>query len=94
MTEAELWDQQVQWVSGAGDSMMAFISIMFAFLVMARFVGSQLSRTQVGIASALFIWASCPMIYSVLGFFYRALMFADRLKELNTALTFFSRRGW
>lgn len=89
MTEAELWDQQVQWVSGAGDSMMSFISIMFAFLIMAHYVGSKLSRTQVGIASALFIWAACLMIYAVLGFFYRAQMFADRLKELDTELTFF-----
>jgi hypothetical protein len=35
MTEAGLWDQLVQWVLGGGEAMMSFITIMFAFLVMA-----------------------------------------------------------
>ena len=89
MTEAELWDQLVQWVIGAGESMMSFITIMFAFLVMAYFVGPKLSRIQVTIVSALFIWASCIMIYVALGYFYRAQMFKERLAEINPELQFF-----
>lgn len=69
--------------------MMSFISVMFAFLVMAHFIGAKLSRIQVGIASALFIWASFAMIYAMAGYFYRALMFVDRLRALDPELSFF-----
>jgi hypothetical protein len=89
MTEAELWEQQVQWMSAGGDAMMSFITIMFAFLVMAYFAGSKLSRIQLIIASALFIWASCLMIYGTIGYFYRAQMFVDRLVEIDPELRFF-----
>lgn len=90
MTEAELWDQLVQWVLGGGAAMMSFITIMFAFLVMAYFVGAKLSRIQAATVSALFIWASCIMIYAVVGYFYRAQMFKDRLIVINPDLQFFS----
>jgi hypothetical protein len=76
-------------VSGAGDSMMAFISVMFAFLIMAHYFGSKLSSIQAAIISALFIWASAIQIYASVGFLYRAQMFADRLKEIDEQLTFF-----
>ena len=89
MTEAELWEQQVQWMVAGSEFITSFITIMFAFLVMAYFAGSKLSRTQMIIASALFMWASCIMIYAVVGYLYRAQMFVDRLQELNPELQFF-----
>lgn len=89
MTEAELWDQQVQWMVAGGDSIAGFITIMFAFLVMAYFAGSKLSRIQLIIVSALFVWVSCVQIYAVVGYFYRAKMFVERLQELNPELQFF-----
>ena len=93
MTEAELWDQQVQWVMGGGNSMMSLISIMFAFLVMAHYVGSKLTRVQAAMVSALFVWASLLITYGAVGYFYRAQMFAERLRELDAELVFFLSTG-
>ena len=89
MTEAELWDQFVQWMVAGGDSMMSYISIMFAFLVMAHYIGAKLTRIQAYIACALFFWASAILIYAVVGYLYRAGMFMDRLLQLDPTRTFF-----
>lgn len=93
MSEAELWDQQVQWMVAGGESMMGYVSIMFAFLVMAYFVGEKLSRNQTIIACALFVWASLMQIYAAIGYFWRAQMFVDRLLEIDPALVFFLSPG-
>ena len=76
MTEAELWDQFVQWMIAGGESLGSYISILFAFLIMAHFIGAKLTRTQTIIASALLLWATAIMIYATLGYLYRAQMFA------------------
>ena len=89
MTEAELWDQFVQWMVAGGDTMTSYISFMFAFLVMAHFVGAKLSKIQALIACALFFWASAVSIYAVIGYFYRAEMFMNRLLELDPSRPFF-----
>ena len=88
MTEAELWDQFVQWMVAGGDMMMGYISIMFAFLVMAHFMGANLTRTQTLIACALLLWATAIMIYATVGYLYRAHMFMDRLLEIEPDRTF------
>ena len=89
MTEAELWDQFVQWMIAGGDSLGTYISILFAFLIMAHFIGKKLTRTQATIACALLFWATCIMIYAVAGYFYRAQMFMDRLLEFDPNRHFF-----
>ena len=89
MTEAELWDQFVQWMVAGGESLEGYISILFAFLIMAHFMGAKLTRTQATIACALLFWATSIMIYAAVGYFYRAQMFMDRLLELNPGRFFF-----
>ena len=89
MSEAELWDQYVQWMVAGGETMISYISIMFAFLVMAYYIGAKLTRAQAWIAVALFFWASAIMIYGAVGYFYRAGMFMNRLVELDPSRTFF-----
>ena len=89
MTEAELWDQFVQWMIAGGDTMMSYISIMFAFLVMAHYIGAKLTRIQAAIACALFFWASAILIYGVVGYFYRAEMFMNKLLQIDPGRTFF-----
>lgn len=88
MTEAELWDQFVQWIVAGGDMMMGYISIMFAFLVMAHFMGAKLTRTQTIIASALLFWATAIMIYATVGYLFRAQMFMNRLLEIEPGRKF------
>ena len=88
MTEAELWDQFVEWMVAGGDSVASYFSVMFAFLVMAYFVGSKLSRIQARIVSTLFIWMSLGNIYVTGGYFFRAQMFKDRLFALDPNITF------
>jgi hypothetical protein len=89
MSEAELWELQGQWTAFGGEIMIAWITVMFAFLIMSHYVGANLSRFQVLIASGLFVWASLLMTYGAAGYYYRSFMFADLLKEINPDLVFF-----
>lgn len=89
MTEAELWDQFGEWMIAGGEAVGSYISILFAFLIMAYFTGAKLTRTQATIASALLFWATCIIIYTSVGYFYRAQMFMERLLELNPGMFFF-----
>jgi hypothetical protein len=88
MTEAELWDQFVEWMMAGAESVTSYFSVMFAFLVMAYFVGSKLSRLQARIVSTLFIWLSFLNIYAAGGYLFRAQMFKDRLSAVNPDVTF------
>ena len=93
MSEAELWEIYGQWMTSGGESMMSWVTVVFAFLVMSHYVGAKLSRFQAVVASVLFVWASLLLTYAVVGYFYRATMFMERLEAIDSELQFFLGTG-
>jgi hypothetical protein len=59
------------------------LSILFAFLATAFFIGSRLTRFQSMVVSFLFIFGATIMIAGTYGVMQRALGFVEHLRKLD-----------
>lgn len=64
MSEAETLEVIAIYAANAADSYLGFVSITFAYLTVAYFVGRALSKFQTIAVSGLYLAASMPMAVS------------------------------
>lgn len=79
MTEAELWHMQLLAVENTVACLEGTITIVFAYLAAAHFVGPRLTRFQAALASSFFVIAAASSAIMVLVEFRRAAFFMTRL---------------
>lgn len=83
MTEFELIEAyhgaEASWLSALG----VFISIVFAYIAVAYFVGSKLTRFQVAVVSGLYSLFSLMMISALTNIYQRVVELAIEIRELN-----------
>ena len=56
MTEYELLDLVGTWKADTGSLATSFVSILFAYILVAYFAGAKLTRSQVVIVTILMLW--------------------------------------
>jgi len=83
MTEAELWEM---FFLASGSSASAFgllLTMLFAYLATAYFVGSRLTGFQALVVSSLFVFSSTLSTMGTYGGILRALDFIAQLQEIH-----------
>jgi hypothetical protein len=88
MSEAELWEMFLESLSVATSIFNGALTVAFAYLATAYFVGRRLSAFQVVVVSFLYLFGSAILALSFIGMLSRALYFAVRLKEIDPDLFF------
>lgn len=79
MTEAELWHMHLLAVENASVGLQGVMTIIFAYLATAHFVGKNLTRFQAVLASFFFVIAAGVSSFMALVEFRRAAFFMVQL---------------
>ncbi len=83
MSEAELWEMFFEALSVATSVFSGELTVNFAYLATAYFVGRRLSTFQTVVVSFLYVFGAAILTLSFIGMLNRGLYFAARLKEID-----------
>lgn len=83
MTEAELWQLFFAANERVGDTFSGLLTVTFAYLATAYFVGKRLSAFQTLVVSFLYVYAAGLLAVSSSTLLNRQLEFGVLLQELN-----------
>jgi hypothetical protein len=87
ITESELVEAIASFYDLVLGAMALYISVCSGYLVVAYLIGSNLTKLQTFIISALYIFVASTVTYSVFGWFNRAHGYLEALKSIgDTAL--------
>lgn len=79
MTEAELWHMMLLAVEDLAANLETLLTVVFAYLATAHFVGKKLSRFQAVLVSVFFVFAAGTAGFMALVMWRRATYFVDQL---------------
>lgn len=79
MTQAELWQLQLMAAANTTQAFQGVLTIIFAFLATAYFVGRRLTRPQAMLASIFFLVGAAGSAFMAYVEFRRAAMFMAQL---------------
>jgi hypothetical protein len=79
MTEAELWHMMLLAIEDLSANFETVLTIVFAYLAAAHFVGKKLSRFQAALISFFFVFAAGVSGFMTLVMWRRATYFIDQL---------------
>ena len=79
MTEAELWHMQLLAAANTSEAFQGVLTIIFAYLATAYFVGRRLTRFQATLASLFFLLGASGASFMTYVEFRRAAEFMERL---------------
>jgi hypothetical protein len=88
MSEAELWEMFLEAMSVTTSVFSVLLTVNFAYLATAYFVGRRLSGFQALVVSFLYVVGAGILTLSFVGVLNRSLEFAARLKEIDSDLFF------
>jgi len=83
MTEAELWGLLVAFTERGASFGAQLLTIVSAYLAVAYFIGSRLTRVQVLVVSAIFVGAAIITVAGIYGATLRAVEFAAQLQRVH-----------
>ncbi len=83
MTEVETYELMFMAFESTVDDFGLLLSILFAYLATAFFIGHRLNRFQSFVVSFLFVFAAALMVAATYGSMQRALNFVERLRQLH-----------
>jgi len=83
MTEAELWGLLVAFTERGASFGAQLLTIVSAYLAVAYFIGSRLTRVQVLVVSAIFVGAAIITVAGIYGATLRAVEFATQLQRVH-----------
>jgi hypothetical protein len=98
MTEAELWELNAIYISSSIDAAGMYLTVTFAYIAAAYFVGAKLTRLQVSLISGLYVFAASSATAGCVLFLRRSVTFQEMLapraeaygRELIASLGFWS----
>ena len=79
MTEAELWQLQLLAAANTEQAFQGVLTIIFAYLVTAYFVGRRLTPFQSALVSLFFLLGAAGASFMAIVEFRRAAMFMEQL---------------
>ena len=79
MAEAELWELIAVHAANAMSAFNIYLTVTFAYLLAAYFVGAKLSKLQTGLISGLFIFSAGSGWLAMLIYLRRTVIFQDML---------------
>ena len=91
MTEYEIVDALGTYSSGMQSWAALYMSLVTAFLATAYLAGKKLTKSQVLIVGACFVFFACMAVFGVLGLGFRMAEFAAELGELRPDSMYMSR---
>ena len=94
MTEAELWQLFFAANERVGDTFSGLLSVTFAYLATAYFIGKRLSSFQTLVVSFLYVYAAGLLAVSSATLLNRQLEFRVLLLELNPSRFFLLDTGF
>jgi hypothetical protein len=83
MTEAEYYELTFMAFDTTSGNFSLLLSILFAYLATAFFVGNRLTGFQAMVVSFLFVFAASIMVASTYGSMQRAMSFVYHLRQLH-----------
>jgi hypothetical protein len=86
MTQAELWEMNFMCIANALTAFSIYLTVAFAYLATAYFVGKKLSGLQTFVVSGLFIFASISAIGGCMAQLRRASEFQLQLASQSEEL--------
>jgi hypothetical protein len=92
MTEAELWQLMLLSIQDLAANLDTVLTIVFAYLAAAYFVGRKLTRFQAALFSSLFLFAAGVAGFMSLVMWRRAAYFMDQLVNRYGVETFAPNR--
>lgn len=81
MTEAELWHMHLLAVENTSSGLEGVMTIIFAFLATAYFVGGRLTRVQAALLAAFFTVGAGTASLMALVEFRRSVFFMEKLTQ-------------
>ena len=81
MSSAELWELHLMAVDNSLAALGVLLSIVFAYLAVAYFVGARLGRFQVAVVSILFCFGAALTSFITITEVNRAIVFVERLRS-------------
>lgn len=88
MSEPELWEAFHQTGAMVASTFSMFLTITFAYLATAYFVGGRLSRFQASVVSFLYVFGSGLIIFETHVAFARARLFSVPLQQIHPEALF------
>ena len=88
MTEAELWEMTFISTGNIASTFSVLLTVLFAFLATAYFVGRKLSTFQTAVVSVLFVWGALMLVLMVSGVMMQSLWFVQQLTQMHPEQTF------
>jgi len=79
MSQAELWQLQLLAAANTAEAFQGVVTIIFAYLVTAYFVGRRLTRFQAALVSLFFVLGAAGASFMAFVEFRRAAMFMEQL---------------
>lgn len=79
MTQAELWQPQLLAAANTSEAFQGVLTIIFAYLVTAYFVGRRLTGFQAALVSLFFVLGTAGAALMTFVEFKRAAMFMEQL---------------
>jgi hypothetical protein len=79
MTQAELWQLQLLASANTAEAFQGVVTIIFAYLVTAYFVGRRLSQFQAAMVTFFFVLGTTGASFMTFVEFRRAAMFMEQL---------------
>jgi hypothetical protein len=83
MTEAELWEMFFESANMATSVFSVVLTVNFAYLATAYFVGKRLSTFQTLVVSFLYVFGAAILTMSFAAMLNRGMEFAARLQEIH-----------
>lgn len=94
MTEAEIYELALLSFDSVGTQLGLVLTLTFAYLATAYFVGSKLTRFQAAVVSFLFVFGMSILTVGCFGTLQRAISMIDRLRVLHPDETFIMSDAW
>jgi hypothetical protein len=89
MTEAELWGLLIAFTERAGFFGAQLLTMVSAYLAVAYFIGSRLTRSQALVVSAIFVGAALSAVAGVYVATLRAVEITPQLQQIHPDRVFF-----
>ena len=83
MTEAELWGLLISFSERGASFGAQLLTIVSAYLAVAYFIGSRLTRVQALVVSVIFTGAGIITVAGIYGGTLRAVEFASQLQQIH-----------
>jgi hypothetical protein len=94
MSEAEIYELALMTFDSAANQVGLLLTLIFAYLATAYFVGGLLTRFQTAVVSFLFIIAGSIFTLGLYGTMQRSISFVDRLRDLHPEEVYIMSETW